>query len=412
MGKRIVIAGAGTGGTPLANRLCRRLSRDAAEIIVVDRDDDHVYPPGLLFLPFDLADANGLVRSRRERLNDSITFRQSGIDRVDVTANEVRLVDGAVLGYDVLVVATGAAPATGVAEGLAGPAWGATVSSFYTLGDALDLRSMLARFDAGRLVVNVVDMPISCPVAPLAFCFVADWHFRRLGVRDRVEITYVTPLDAAFARPVAAGTLGGLFTDKGVSLVPEFTTVSVEAVSGRPGRLVSYDGRDVPFDLAVVIPAHSGADYVDRSPGLGDDRGFVPVDAHTLQAKAAPNVFAIGDAAAVPASMAGSAARFEGEVLAGNIERFLTGRPLDDVFDGHTNGYAGTGFGAAQMIGVDDETEPLSGHHLGPAGLPPLERSPLNYRARQLFQWLYWRVLLPSRDLPGLGAAMPARRHI
>ena len=61
------------------------------------------------------------------------------------------------------------------------------------------------------------------------------------------------------------------------------------------GRLVSYDDREVPFDLAVVIPVHGGAAYVDRSPGLGDDLRFIPVDRHTLQAIAKPNVFAIGD---------------------------------------------------------------------------------------------------------------------
>jgi sulfide:quinone oxidoreductase len=409
MRKRIVILGAGTGGTLIANRLRRAYDAEYAEIVVVDRNDDHVYQPGLLFVPFGLADANEIVRSRREQLHDGIDFRVCGVDRVDTAANEVRLDDGTVLGYDVLVVATGAALARGETEGLDGPGWGQTVSTFYTLPDALDLRRALERFEGGRLVVNVVDLPVKCPVAPLEFCFLADWYFRRRGIRDRVELTYATPLDAAFTKPVAARTLAALLAGKGVHLVTEFNTGTVDAEPGGSGRLVSYDDREVPFDLAVVVPAHSGAAYISRSPGLGDELGFVPVDAHTLQSKAAPNVFALGDAAGVPTSKAGSVTHFEGEVLAGNVQRFLAGRPLDGSFDGHTNCFIETGFGKALLIDFNYDTEPLTGHYPGAVGLPLLRESRLNHLGKLMFQWFYWHVLLPGHDVPGIGSDMPAR---
>jgi sulfide:quinone oxidoreductase len=93
----------------------------------------------------------------------------------------------------------------------------------------------------------------------------------------------------------------------GVSLVTEFNTSEVD---GHNGRLISYDAREVPFDMAVLVHLHGGQAYVDCSPGLGDALGFVPTDQHTLQAKAQPNVFVIGDAADVPVSKAGSVAHF------------------------------------------------------------------------------------------------------
>jgi sulfide:quinone oxidoreductase len=214
-------------------------------------------------------------------------------------------------------------------------------------------------------------MPIKCPVAPLEFCFLADGYFRERGIRDRVHLTYATALDAAFTKPVAARALSGLLEEKGVELVTEFNTGEVD---GAAGRLTSFDGRTVDFDLAVVVPLHGGADYVGRTPGLGDELNFVPVDEHTLQSRARPNVFAIGDAAGVPTSRAGSVTHFEGEVLVSNVLRFLDGRPLDGRFDGHTNCFIETGFGKALLIDFNDDTEPPR-HFPGPVGLPLLKES-------------------------------------
>jgi sulfide:quinone oxidoreductase len=279
------------------------------------------------------------------------------------------------------------------------------VFTFYSLNGAVALQSALSRFDGGRLVVGVVDMPIKCPVAPLEFSFLADWYFRQRKIRDRVELTFVTPLDGAFTTPVASRELSGLLNDKGVDLVTEFNTGEVD---GQAGRLISYDGREVGFDLAVMVPLHGGQAYVDRSPGLGDELGFIPTDERTLQSKAGPNVFVIGDAADIPASKAGSVAHFEGEILARNISRYLAGEPLDAAFDGHTNCFIETGFGKALLIDFNYDTEPVTGHFPGRLGLPLLRQSRLNHAGKLAFGWLYWHVLLPGREIPAVRSPMPA----
>ena len=399
---RIVILGGGTGGTLSANRL--RAVLDDAEIVVIDQDDTHVYQPGLLFVPFGLTHLDEIVRPRGRQLHSGIGYRQAEIDHVDLEAERVWLGDGTGLDYDVLVVATGSTLVPEETEGLTGPGWMEKVFTFYTPQGAVALSEALEWFDGGRLVVNVVDMPIKCPVAPLEFCFLADWYLRDLGIRDRVELTYVTPLDGAFTRPVASATLAGLLDEKGVELVTEFNTGEVD---GAAGRLVSYDDREVPFDLAVVIPLHGGAPYVGRSPGLGDELNFVPTDEHTLQSKARPNVFVIGDAANVPVSKAGSVTHFEGEVLVENIGRFLAGEPLDASYDGHANCFIETGFHKALLIDFNYDTEPLPGHFPTGVGLPLLKESRLNHLGKLMFQWFYWHSLLPGRDIPGVGSAMP-----
>ena len=404
MAHRIVILGGGTGGTLTANRLRKIYPPEAAEIVVVDQDDRHVYQPGLLFVPFGHTKLEEIVRPRFRQLASGIGFRRSEIDRVDTTANEVHLTDGTALAYDVLVVATGAVLLAEETEGLTGPGWMDKVFTFYTPEGAAALSAALATFDGGRLVVNTIDLPIKCPVAPLEFCFLADAYLRRRGIRERVELSYVTPLDGAFTQPVCSRELAGTLKAKGVDLVTQFNTGEVD---GPGGRLIGYDGREVGFDLAVVVPLHGGAPYIGRSPGLGDALNFVPTDPHTLQSKAAPNVFTIGDATDLPASKAGSVAHFEGDVLVENVRRYLTGEALDPRYDGHTNCFIETGFGKALLVDFNYDTEPLTGHYPTRVGLPLLKESRLNHLGKLAFQSFYWHGLLPGRDVPGIHATMP-----
>jgi sulfide:quinone oxidoreductase len=405
--RNIVILGGGTGGTLTANRLSRAIHPRDAHITVVDRDDRHVYQPGLLFVPFGLADPEEIVRPRRRQIASGIEFVQDAVDRVDIEQRRVHLAGGRTLDYDVLVVASGAVLAPEETDGLTGPGWNQSAFTFYEPAGAAALAGALEWFEGGRLVVNVVEMPIKCPVAPLEFCFLADWFFRDQGVRDRVELVFATPLDAAFTKPVAAGRLGGMLEQKGIELVTEFNTGEVRYTPGGGGHLVSFDERDLAFDLAVVVPVHNGAPFVARSPGLGDALGFVDVDPHTLQSKTSPHVFAIGDAAALPISKAGSVTHFEGEVLVENIHQFLHGKPLHASYDGHANCFIETGFSKAMLIDFNYDVEPLPGHFPGPVGLPLMKESHLNHLGKLLFQWFYWHSLLPGRDIPGVHSAMP-----
>jgi sulfide:quinone oxidoreductase len=260
-----VILGGGTGGTMTANRLHRRFG-DEAEVHVVDRDDRHVYQPGLLFVPFGLARAEEIVRPRRRQLRSGIVFHENEIASVSIDDDDVVLDDGTVLPYDVLVVATGVHLQPEETEGLTGPGWNERVFTFYEPEGADALRGALARFAGGRLVLNLVDMPIKCPVAPLEFAFLADWYLRQRGARNRTELVYSTPLDGAFTKPVASEHLAGLLAEKEIELVTEFNAGEVDGVGG---TLTAYDGRELDFDLLVTIPLHGGAEYVERSPASG-----------------------------------------------------------------------------------------------------------------------------------------------
>jgi sulfide:quinone oxidoreductase len=400
--KRRVVLGGGTAGTMVANKLFRRLRRDEWSITVVDEDDEHVYQPGQLLLPFGGYSPEDLVKPRRRFLADGVDLVLGVIYRVDPEARKVVLGNGRSLDYDYLVIATGSSPrpdqTPGMAEGMAA----GTVHEFYTLAGATRLRDALSAFDGGRLVVHITEMPIKCPVAPLEFTFLADAHFTERGMRDRVEIVYVTPLEGAFTKPIASRLLGGMLDERKVPLEGDFV---VDYIDPDGQRLVSMDEREVPYDLLVTVPLNMGADFVARS-GLGDDLNYVPVDRHTLLSKKYDTIFALGDATDVPASKAGSVAHFEVELFTENFLQHIAGRPMTHAFDGHANCFVESGHGKGLLIDFNYDTEPLPGRYplpvVGPFGL--LEESRLNHLGKLGFRWAYWHLLLRGRPLP-----VPAR---
>lgn len=407
--KRIAILGAGTAGTIMANRLHKKYRREIASgditIIIVDLDGRHVYQPGLLFIPFDVYRPADTIRERKNALPSGVEYIQESIDRVMPDENRVCLENGEIVEYDVLVVATGSRVVPEETEGLTGVGWGEKMFEFYTQEGAEALAPAMRNFQGGKLVLNITEMPIKCPIAPLEFVFLSDWYFRKRGIRNRVEITLVTPLDAAFTRPLAATAFGGLLKEKGINIVTDFNTGEVD---GARGELISYDERKVDFDLLVSIPIHMGAEFVQRSPGLGDDMNWVFTDPQTLQSKVKPNVFCLGDATNLATSKAGSVAHFESEILESNIDCFLNNELLAAEFDGHANCFIETGFQKAVLIDFNYDTEPLPGKFpfpvVGPLSL--LRESRLNHLGKMAFKWIYWNVLLPGRGLPGVSARM------
>ncbi len=401
--KRIAILGAGTAGTMMANRLHRALGPRGWKVTVFDQDNDHIYQPGLLFVPFGDYSPEEIVRPRDYFVDDGVKLSLDGIESIDPDAKKIVLKNGDTHGYEILVVATGSHLAPQTVEGLTGAGWYQNAFDFYSLEGSSKLAHKLKSFEGGKVIVHIAEMPIKCPVAPLEFAYLAEAFFTKHGMRDKVELQYVTPLDGAFTKPKAAAAFGGMMAERGIEVVPDFLVEKVEGDKGENGRgvITSYDGRALEYDLLVTVPPHRGAAVIAQSV-LGDDNGWLPVDKHTLQNPDYPEVFGIGDATDAPASKAGSVAHFQSEVLTENIIRFTEGLAPLPEFDGHSNCFIETGHGKAMIIDFNYETEPLPGRFplpgVGPFTL--LEESRINHWGKLGFRWVYWNMLLPGDELP------------
>jgi sulfide:quinone oxidoreductase len=394
----LLVLGGGTAGTMVVNRLRPLLPREEWSITVVDPSEQHHYQPGYLFIPFDGYEPKDVTKPTKRFIPDGVDFVSTAVDQIVPESNEIRLVDGTVLHYDQLVVATGTTPRPDQTEGMDGPEWGKSVFTFYTLEGAMALRDKLRAWEGGRLAIHITEMPIKCPVAPLEFTFLADSYFKDRGMRDQVEITYVTPLDGAFTKPIASKHLGGMLEERKIHLETDFY---IEKVDNENKMLVSFDEREVPFDILVTIPLNMGADFVAKS-GLGDELNYVRVDQGTFLSTKWDNIFAIGDASDIPASKAGSVAHFAVDVFAENFLHHIRGEEMPLRFDGHANCFIESGGGKGLLIDFNYDTEPLPGKYplpgVGPFSL--LEETEMNHFGKLMFKWVYWNALLPGRDLP------------
>jgi sulfide:quinone oxidoreductase len=402
--KKLLILGAGTAGTMVANRMRRLLDEDEWSITIVDQHETHYYQPGFLFIPVGIYSKNDVVKPKRDFIPAGVELIMSPIDLIEPEHNRVKLAkDGRLLHYDFLVIATGTATHPEETPGLKEHEWYKSIYDFYTIEGALALARHLRSWQGGRLVVNVVENPIKCPVAPLEFLMLADWFCHEQGLRQRVEITYVTPLPGAFTKPIASRHLGDILNQKGIKVVPDFW---IERVEPDARKIVSYDEQEVEYDLLVSVPLNKGSQAVERS-GMGDELNYVPVDKHTFLSPQYDNVFALGDAAALPTSKAGSVAHFAVDCFAENFLRYIDGLEMLPTFDGHANCFIESGFGKGLLIDFNYDVEPLPGRFplpgIGPFAL--LQESEMNHWGKLMFRWMYWNILLKGQEMP-LPAAM------
>jgi len=382
MQHQVVILGGGVGGTLLANLLARKLPRSRAQITLVDQTGQHLYQPGWLYLPFGEMRPEQLLRSERTLLSKRVDLRVTGARRIDPAERTVALDDGTTLPYDTLVVATGTRLAPEELPGFAEAA-----HHFYAPEAALRLGEELRRFQGGKVVIGVADLPYKCPPAPLEFAFLLEAYLDRRGLRQATEITYLSPIGRAFTIESVSEFVTPLLEERGIALQTFFNTESIDPAAR---TITSLEGDSLAYDLLVLIPPHRGARVVSDS-GLGDEQGWLPTDRATLQSKAHPEIYGLGDATDLPVSKSGSAAHFEAQVIAERIASTVSvasghAPSGSHTYDGHVLCFLETGHGQATQLVFDYQHPPQ-----------PPRPNPVYHLEKALFNRAYWHLVPRGR---------------
>jgi sulfide:quinone oxidoreductase len=395
--RKILILGSGAGGTIVANMLRERLLESEWEITIIDKKEQHHYQAGYLFIPFGVYSENDVVKPKKEFIPKGVEFVLDNVVKIDTEERCVETEKGIRYDYDWLVIATGCDIAPAEIDGMM-DGWQKDIFDFYTLEGSLELYKKLKYFNSGRIVLNIAEFPYKCPIAPLEFVFMADWFFTVNGVRDKVEIEFVTPLDNVFTKPVAAKILSEFAVKKNIKVTPYFDLVQVNA---NEKTIESGKGQKLGYDILVAIPPNVG-DKALIDSGISDPVGFVPTDNHTLKAENLDRVYVVGDTTNVPTSKAGSVAHYQSYTLVDNLIREIDGYNPKPTFDGHATCFLASGFEKAILLDFNYNVEPLPGKFpfpgMGPFSL--LEESLSNHWGKMMFRWVYWNLMMKGLDFP------------
>ncbi|HEX2884306.1 MAG TPA: FAD/NAD(P)-binding oxidoreductase, partial [Candidatus Limnocylindria bacterium] len=294
--QRIVILGGGVGGTLAANlfakRLRRRIDDGAVSVTLVDEGGQHVYQPGFMYIAMNGDRPESLSRSERSLLDKRISLRIARATRIDPEARQVELEEGEPLGYDWLIVATGARIVPHEIEHFEEEA-----HNFYGVDAAQRLRAALDAFEGGKVVIGIAGMPYKCPPAPLEVTLLLESELRDRGLREKSEIHFCSPIARAFTIESVSEMAAPIFEQKGIEV---HTFFNVEGIDPTRHVVQSLEGEELPYDLLILVPPHKGQQFLMDSGLAPAPGGWLPTDRHTLEVGDRPNVFALGDATDLP----------------------------------------------------------------------------------------------------------------
>jgi len=334
--QHVVVLGGGVGGTLAANLIARKLKKQIAageaRVTVVDETGNHAYQPGYMYIAMGQERADKLVRPERKLLDGNVELVVDTIERIDPAGQTVLLASGKRLDYGQLVIATGSRLVPGEIEH-----FDTEAHHFYTAEAAASLRKALDAFTGGRIVIGIAGIPYKCPPAPLEVAFLIESELRERGLRDKTELTFLSPINRAFTIESVSDMATPIFEEKGIRVE---LLAGVSEIDAERKVVITDAFEEHPYDLLICVPPHKGAQALIDS-GLAPKSGWLPTDRNTLQvktvAKPAPgqadadiprftNIFALGDTTDLPLSKAGSTAHFEAPIIAERVAAAVLGR--------------------------------------------------------------------------------------
>jgi sulfide:quinone oxidoreductase len=352
-----------------------KIREDEVRITLLEPNTLHYYQPAFLLIPLGLMDDAEAYRPLSTLIPDGVRWIREKAKYIDPENRVVRY-DGDEIEYDYLIISTGAQLDYSCIPNLREYSY-----NFYSYKDVLRLKEAINRFNGGTIVVGVAGVPYRCPPAPIEMILLLEDYYRKLGIRGEIDLKYIFPLPRVFPIEGVSEIISPIFEERGIETHLMF---NLEDIDGEKKKLISLEGEEIKYDLAILIPPHKGADVIIES-GLGDRGGWIPTDRYTLNMKGYDNVYIVGDASDLPISKAGSVADFEAEIVTKRITEDMEGYEPRHIYDGKVMCFVVTGIGEATTLVFDYENPPR-----------PHQPNFACYWMKLIYNKLYWSLTARS----------------
>lgn len=362
----VLIIGGGTAGIMTAAQLRRK--QKELKVAIMDPAKDHWYQPAWTLVAAGTFDMKATRRDESSLIPPGVDHKKEHAATFEPEANTVRTKEGNAYTYGHLIVAPGVQMNIDDMPGLREALQTDFVCSNYI--DPEKTRRVMQNFKGGNAVFTQPATPIKCGGAPQKAVYLADEFFRRSGVRDKTKLVFATPGSVIFGVQPFRAALEDVIRKKEIILKTFYNPVKIDPVKkeihfqwSKPGdnhcviteeqglqeKIEGQSTIVMPYDMLHLAPPQSAPDFVRNSQlayADGPNKGWLEVDIHTLQHKRYPNIFGLGDAAALPTAKTGAAIRKQAPVVVANIlQRIKDGSLAPGQYSGYSSCPLVTGYG-------------------------------------------------------------------
>lgn len=398
---KILIIGGGLGGVATSALLMRSI--DDADVTIIEPNPRSVsYQPGQTLVGGGVWTKEDDIYQTADFIPDGVKWIKEKAVEFDPDKKSVKTDKGRVVNYDYLVVATGLVLDFGAIKGLE------EVGDIYTNSEEdgakarkilgkngicsiwfqegaedtwTQMQAFIAAAKSGKKVKGVFtepNTPIKCGGAPKKIMYLTDARLREAGARENAELTLYPNGETLFGIKDYNDAMIKQFATRDMKYNFKHNLVAVDVANkiatfqkhwqekgAWDDILKEYDMIDktldvqVPYDFLHIAPPQKAPKEIGDSP-LGSGKGWVPVDQYTLQHVKYPNVFALGDVAAIPKGKTGGSVRKQYKVVVENLIAVMEGKKeLPAKYNGYTVCPLVTGLGTVMLAEFGYGKDPM-----------------------------------------------------
>jgi sulfide:quinone oxidoreductase len=415
---QVLIVGGGTGGIMTASQLRRKDKH--LSITILEPSDTHSYQPAWTLVGAGAFNFSKTKRPEASLIPSGVTWIKDFATTFEPEKNLVNTRHSGAIRYEVLVIAAGIQMDVEALPGLKEALATDKVCSNYL--DPEKTFEVLKHFKGGNAVFTQPATPIRCGGAPQKIMYLAEEYFAKSGVREKTNVIFATPGTVIFGTKDFADELNRILKKKDIHFKPFYKPIHIDAtkqeitfeyikkdsevISESLDKRLGETSQDphhitIKYDMLHTAPPQSAPDFIKKSPFAyqdGPNKGWINVDIKTLQSPDYHNVFALGDAAALPTAKTGAAIRKQAPVVVENVLRVLKQRNISEkTYDGYSSCPIVTGYGKMLLCEFKYDNVRSSDPFLSKFVNLAREQWSMWILKKYGLPWLYWNMMMKGR---------------